>query len=90
MKMTMHIDEGLLERVIQTYGFASKTEAVDAALREMDRRARFRAVVAEGMGFAPEELEAAVDPDYDVMRWRVAEPAAKYGKSKTDGRKRSR
>ncbi len=88
MKMTMHIDEELLERVIQTYGYSSKTEAVDAALREMDRRARFRAVVAEGMGFAPEELEAAVDPDYDVMHWRVAEPAAKYGKK--DGRKRRR
>lgn len=86
--MTMHIDEGLLDRVIQTYGFASKTEAVDAALREMERKARFRAVVAEGMGFSPEELEAAVDPDYDVMRWRVAEPASKYGKK--DGRKRRR
>lgn len=88
MKMTMHIDEEILDRVIETYGFASKTEAVDTALREMDRRARFRAVVAEGMGFTPEELEAAVDPDYDVMRWRVAEPVAKYGKK--DGGKRCR
>ena len=31
MKMTMHIDEELLDRVIAAHGFASKTEAVEMA-----------------------------------------------------------
>lgn len=88
MKMTMHIDEALLSRVIERFGFSSKTEAVEMALREMDRKARFKEVVSEGIGATPEELKNAVDPDYDVMSMRVAEPATPYGSS--HGRKRSR
>ena len=38
MKMTMHIDDGLLERVMVATGASSKTKAIDLALREMDRR----------------------------------------------------
>ena len=37
MKMTMHIDEGLLNRVIALYGCASKTEAVNRALSTRSR-----------------------------------------------------
>ena len=37
MKMTMHIDEALLKRVMEEYECESKTEAVEMALREMDR-----------------------------------------------------
>lgn len=80
MKMTMHIDEILLNRVIETYGYASKTEAVEMALRELDRRARFRELGKRGMGMTPEELGDAVDPNYDLMSARVAETPPKYGK----------
>lgn len=73
MKMTMHIDEELLDRVVEKFGCTSKTEAVEMALREMDRKARFKEVVKAGMGFTPEELRNAVDPDYDVMSMRAAE-----------------
>ncbi|RFC47806.1 MAG: antitoxin of type II TA system, VapB [Verrucomicrobia bacterium] len=79
MKMTMHIDEALLLRVMATYGFASKTEAVEMALRELDRKARFREVGLAGMGMTPEELGAAVDPAYDLNALRVAETPTKYG-----------
>lgn len=48
MKMTMHIDEELLARVMEAYGCASKTETVEMALREMDRRVRFKKFVEEG------------------------------------------
>lgn len=65
MKMTMHIEDELLGRVIDAYGFASKTEAVEAALREMDRQARIREFRKHGLGFTPDELAAAVDPFYD-------------------------
>lgn len=78
MKMTMHIDDSLLERVIKYYGCESKTEAVDMALREMDRRAKFREFSKNGLGFTPDELADAVSPDYDPVLLRVAENPAPY------------
>jgi len=83
MKMTMHIDEELLDRVVKRFGCESKTEAVEMALKEMDRKARFRDMVKTGLGFTPAELRNAVDPDYDVLSLRVAEPAPAYGSKKT-------
>ena len=50
MKMTMHIDEALLDRVIESYGYASKTEAVEMALRELDRKTRMREYAKNGLG----------------------------------------
>ncbi|MEI8294462.1 MAG: type II toxin-antitoxin system VapB family antitoxin [bacterium] len=88
MKMTMHIDEELLDRVVETFGCTSKTEAVEMALKEMDRKARFKEMVKVGMGFTAEELKNAVDPDYDVMSMRVAESSNRSDIS--HGRKRSR
>ncbi|MCC5841005.1 MAG: type II toxin-antitoxin system VapB family antitoxin [Opitutales bacterium] len=85
MKMTMHIDEALLDRVIAHYGYSSKTEAVDSALRELDRKARYRAVVSEDWGMTPEEIKAGVAEDYDVLATRaVAEPRSRYGKAKEE------
>ncbi|HEY9249068.1 MAG TPA: type II toxin-antitoxin system VapB family antitoxin [Rariglobus sp.] len=66
MKMTMHIDEALLERVMKDYGFPSKTEAVEAALKEMDRQMRIREFRKHGLGLTREELMASVDPAYRV------------------------
>jgi Arc/MetJ family transcription regulator len=80
MKMTMHIDEALLNRVIEIYGYASKTEAVEMALRELDRKARFRELGKRGMGMSPEELGDAVDANYDLNALRVAEIPPRYGK----------
>jgi Arc/MetJ family transcription regulator len=78
MKMTMHIDEDLLNRVVKRFGCESKTEAVEMALKEMDRKARFRDMVKTGLGFTPDELRNAVDPDYDVLSMRAAEDPAVY------------
>jgi Arc/MetJ family transcription regulator len=80
MKMTMHIDEALLRRVMESYGYDSKTEAVEMALRELDRKARFREVGLRGMEMTAEELAEAVDPAYDLDAMRVAETPSKYGK----------
>ncbi len=80
MKMTMHIDETLLDRVMEAYGYASKTEAVEMALRELDRKTRFRELGIRGMEMTPDELGDAVDPNYDLMASRVAETPSKYGK----------
>lgn len=81
MKMTMHIDEKLLASVMKEYGFESKTEAVEKALWEMDRRAKLARFAKEGLGLTPEELADAVDPDYDLMAMRAAEIPPKYGSS---------
>ncbi len=91
MKMTMHIDEALLERVMAAHGCESKTEAVDMALREMARKAGFRAMVSATSPFTAAELKAAVEPSYDVAALRAAEPGAACKAGKSHGkRKRSR
>jgi Arc/MetJ family transcription regulator len=83
MKMTMHIDEELLDRVVKRFGCESKTEAVEMALKEMDRKARFKEMVKTGLGFTPDELRNAVDPDYDVPAMRAAEDPVVYKVKKT-------
>jgi Arc/MetJ family transcription regulator len=88
MKMTMHIDENLLKRVMDEYGYESKTEAVEMALRELDRKARFRHFGTEGLGLTSEEWKDAVFPGYDPknlaaydpLSSKVAEEPTKYGK----------
>jgi Arc/MetJ family transcription regulator len=80
MKMTMHIDEALLKRVMEAYECETKTEAVEMALREMDRRMRFRELGMRGLEMTPEEIGDAVDPNYDLNAMRVAETPMKYGK----------
>ncbi len=85
MKMTMHIDEELLARVMREYEFPSKTEAVEAALRELDRQMRIREFRKNGLGLTPDELADAIDPHYDerlghnVYPQAVAEDQAPYG-----------
>ena len=62
MKMTLHIDEGLLERVMRVTGTESKTNAVDLSLREMVRRAELARLASEGLGLTSAELKEAYDP----------------------------
>lgn len=79
MKMTMHIDEELLESVMNHYGFVSKTETVDAALKEMDRRRRYQELFAEPVEWGENELRDSVAPGYDPIAMRVAESSGYYG-----------
>jgi len=91
MKMTMHIDEALLKRVIDAHGYESKTEAVEMALRELDRKARYREFIKNGLGLTEEELADAVVPGYNPKALnitpydfseeplKVAEEPKKYG-----------
>lgn len=88
MKMTMHIDEALLERVMAAHGCESKTEAVDMALREMARKAGFRAMVSAPSPFTAAELKAAVEPSYDVAALRAAEPRATCKAGKSHGKRK--
>lgn len=88
MKMTMHIDEDLLKRVMDEYDYESKTEAVEMALRELDRKSRFRRFGTEGLGLTDAEWKDAVYPGYDPKNLaaydpsesKVAEEPPRYGK----------
>ena len=80
MKMTLHIDDALLSRVMEAAGVDSKTKAIDLALREMDRRAKLVKLATEGLGLAPDELREAVDPGYDLAEMRRRETPVNYGR----------
>ncbi len=86
MKMTMHIDEELLDRVIKVTGAASKTEAVSIALKEMDRKIRLAEFGKKGLGLTKAEIRAAVAED-DTMFLRVAEEPATPSPIKKSKRK---
>lgn len=80
MKMTMHIDDALLERVMTATGASSKTAAIDLALREMDRRAKLIKLCSEGLGLNADELHDAVDPNYDLDEMRRRETPVNYAR----------
>lgn len=85
MKMTMHIDEEVLERVMKVTGAKTKTAAVEIALKEMARRHKMKELFSAGLGMSPDELRNALDPasypDWDNMPGLAAEPnPAPYGK----------
>lgn len=80
MKMTMHIDDGLLERVMAATGASSKTKAIDLALREMDRRHALTKLASEGLGLSAAELKETVDPAYDLDEARRRETPVNYGR----------
>ena len=81
MKMTMHIEESLLKRVMAATGVTSKTKAVDLALRELDRRAELIRLAREGLGLTTAELQRAFDPASDPdATLHCAERPLKYGR----------
>lgn len=83
MKMTMHIDEALLGRVMRLHGCASKTEAVAFALSELERRHALAAYAKSGLGLAAEELRKGVAADYDVLKTRTPTAGTAYGKRRS-------
>lgn len=87
MKMTMHIDEALLERVIRWTGAASKTEAVSMASKEMDKKAKLAEFGRNGLGLSRAEPANSVDPAYDFGVLRAAEEPCVYGARVTPTRK---
>ncbi len=79
MKITMNIDDALLESVMKATGIKSKTAAVDHVLREWDRRNTLKTLLESNLGLTESELINAFDPGYDLMGLRVAETPVKYG-----------
>ncbi len=58
MKMTIEIPEDVLAELMQLTGHQTKRDAVEFALREAARRAKWRRVWSEGLGMTPDELAA--------------------------------
>ena len=80
MKMTLHIDDELLARVMAATGAESKTRAIDLALREVDRKAKLVKLASEGLGLTPNELKDALDPAYNLEEMRRRETPVNYGR----------
>jgi len=83
--MTLHIDEGLLNRAMKVAGVESKTSAVDLALREYVRRGELVRVLSTGLQKSPEDLRNMFDPDYDLEALRLNEPSRSYGRKPSAG-----
>ncbi|MEM9479292.1 MAG: type II toxin-antitoxin system VapB family antitoxin [Verrucomicrobiota bacterium] len=82
MKLTVNLDNALLERVVKITGASTKTEAIHTALREVDRRARLIEVLREGDGATAEERGSLFDPASDPEKLRAAEEPSAYGAKK--------
>ena len=78
MKMTLNIDDELLDRVMESTGAKTKTEAIDLALKEVDRKSKLLEVLSRDRGMSPEDWRNAFVPDYDVESARVAEDPVRY------------
>lgn len=86
MKMTMHINEEVLSRVMKVTGAKTKTDAVKIALNDMARRHKMKELFSQGLGLTPDELRAEFAPSAaDVLDSHgliVAEPKAPYGRTR--------
>ena len=78
VKLTINLDDALMDRVMKITGATTKTEAIHFALREVDRKARLIDVLREGLGADPDELRSMFDEASDPGTLRVAEPSAPY------------
>jgi Arc/MetJ family transcription regulator len=82
MKMTMHIKEELLGRVMAHLGIKNKTLAVELALKELERKAKMLAIGRKGLTLTAGELRTVFDPDYDLSALRSAtRPVKRNGKT---------
>ncbi len=70
MKLTINLDNALLDRVVAITGAATKTEAITTALREIDRKARLIEVLREGLGASTAELKSMFDEGSAPERFR--------------------
>lgn len=84
MKMTMHIDEDVLDRVMRITGAPTKRAAVEIALKEMARRHKLKEILPQGLGLSPDQLAAEFAPGpadtVDQPVGYAAEDAAPYGR----------
>lgn len=76
-KMTMFIDEALLDRVMKLTGLRTKTEAVAVALREVERSRKLAKFLRSRQARSI-DWKKSVDPNYDLLKLRLADMPAHY------------
>lgn len=70
MKLTINLDDALLDRVVAITGASTKTEAITMALREIDRKARLIEALKVGLGATTTELKSMFDENSAPERFR--------------------
>ena len=83
MKMTMHIDDETLAEVMKITGAESKTAAVELALKEMVRRAKFKAVATAGLGLTKEELKSAWEDPFSEKAGVAKTATVRHGRKRS-------
>tara|TARA_R110002049_G_scaffold132794_1_gene292044 strand:- start:1377 stop:1631 length:255 start_codon:yes stop_codon:yes gene_type:complete len=84
MKLTINIDDALLDTVVRITGASTKTEAITTALKEVERKAKLVEVLRAGTGASPKELKTMFDPASDPMLMRAAETPGSYKTKASD------
>jgi hypothetical protein len=73
MKTTIDLDETKLKRVMKLSGIGTRKETIDAALNELERKAKLNHFFANALPH--EAYKGAIDPKYDLMKLRnLAKP----------------
>ena len=80
MKMTLHIDDKLVARVMKFTGCKTKTDAIDYALKEIDRRAKLTDLLGDDWGMTSKDWAGAFNPNYDLAALRAAETPEPHGR----------
>lgn len=86
MKLTINLDDALLDRVVAITGASTKTEAITMALREIDRKARLIEALKGGLGATTSELKSMFDEASAPERFRTTgswEPPARVAETPT-------
>ena len=70
-KTTIELDEKKLLRVMDLTGIKTRKEAVDYALVQAERAAKLNKLLSKS--WTKEDLESALDPNYDLLALRRAD-----------------
>jgi hypothetical protein len=68
MKTTIDLDEAKLKRVMKLGGYETRKETIEAALTELERKAKLDHFFANAL--PDEAYKDAIDPEYDLMKLR--------------------
>jgi hypothetical protein len=73
MKTTIDLDEAKLKRVMKLSGMSTRKETIDAALTELERKAKLLKLYENPL--PGEFYKDAIDPKYDLIKLRnMAKP----------------
>lgn len=68
MKTTIDLDESKLKRVMKLAGYGTRKETIDAALTELERKAKLQKLYEKPL--PGEFYKDSMDPRYDLMKLR--------------------